>query len=142
MSEEEVLKYLKIARYASNSKDLSISEKEETHRKVSELNSNSSGELETAFQIYKKNATQKIINIEKNIDNLKQKIESADSELARTYQIRINELEHKKIALLCKLEEYIVDDNGDWDSFKKKFNYELKSFEEELEDFVGNFIQK
>lgn len=53
MSEEEVLKYLKIARYASNSKDLSISEKEETHRKVSELNSNNSGELDPAFNLCK-----------------------------------------------------------------------------------------
>ena len=139
--EEEILKYLKVASYNSISKRSPITEVELTNRKLNEVNSGCSEELKTAVQIYKKEAIQNIINIEKNIDILKEKIESANSELGRAFQIRINELEHKKIALICRLDEYIVD-NGNWNSFKKKFNYELKDFEEQLTDFAGSFLMK
>lgn len=141
MSEEDVLKYLKMASYVLNSKPSPISKEKEIRRKLSKLDCDRKDELESAFQLYKKNVVQKIINIEKSIDNLKEKIESANSELGKTYQIRINELEHRKIALACRLEEYVNDDVANWNSFKKEFNYELKSFEDELTDFGRNFLE-
>ena len=136
--EEELLNYLKVASYNCLSEKSPITKVELSRRILKEGNCDCSEELKTNVRIYKKKAIQSIINIESKIDNLKEKIESANSELGNTYQIRFNELEHKKIALICRLEGYIVN-NENWNSFKNKFNSELDSFEDELTDFAGNF---
>lgn len=142
MSIKEVLNYLTVTGFQSNRSGAANS-KGKTTRKKSALGNESVDKVsENELRLFRKEAAKKISVTEHKIADLKQKIESANSELARTYQVHINKLEFTKIGLLCQLEEYKSKKPTEWDAFKVEFNSELKSFEEELEDFVDNFMQK
>ena len=75
--EEELLNYLKVASYNCLSEKSPITKVELSRRILKEGNCDCSEELKTNVRIYKKKAIQSIINIERKIDNLKEKIESA-----------------------------------------------------------------
>lgn len=83
-------------------------------------------------------ASDKIIQAEAKILELKEKIANTSKEIGIIYQDNIDELEHSKKLLAKRLSEYKDLGAEDWKSFKHQFNEEIESFEAS----VTNFLQQ
>lgn len=86
------------------------------------------------FQKFKQNADSKIIANEKNIADLKKKLDKTDLII----QKRISKLLQNNNDLKKSLTDYKDKGQYEWDSFKNLFNYDMSELKKELKELDDN----
>jgi len=79
----------------------------------------------TQWQQFKAQSEEKIEANEKRIIELKTTAINKEEKMKENYKKTISELERKNEDLKKNLANYKNDENGDWQSFKQKFNKEI-----------------
>lgn len=103
-------------------------------------------DFEVAFnqtmKAFKQDATDKISQTEKRIQELKDKILDTSKEIESVSMDYIERLEESKKNLADKLNEYEELGSEDWNSFKHQFSDEMDNFETSVTNFLQQQMQK
>ena len=103
-------------------------------------------DFEVAFnqtmKAFKQDATDKISQTEKRIQELKDKILDTSKEIESVSMDYIERLEESKKNLADKLNEYEEMGSEDWNSFKHQFSDEIDNFETSVTNFLQQQMQK
>lgn len=115
--------------------------------KVAKINvSAAKNDFEDAFdlkvKVFKEEASEKMIQTEIKILELKDKITNTSKEIGIIYQENIDILEHSRKVLAKRLVEYKDLGADDWKSFKQQFTEEIENFEASVTNFLQQLKSK
>lgn len=101
--------------------------------------SNAKEEYIADIETFKEEAVMKISANEKNIKELKTRIDSSKNDVKAHYDQKVNNLELKNAELKKRLVEYEAAGKDQWNDFKNELNLEMEEMESALQDItIGN----
>lgn len=92
----------------------------------------------TEYQIFKKEAEEKIIAQEKSIAEFKARIAKEKMENRAKYEKKLAELEQKNSDLKKKLDDYKDEGQSKWENFKAEFNSDMDKIGKAIKDLTVN----
>lgn len=99
---------------------------------------NAERDYTVAIEQFRKETNEKIMTNEKNIAELKEKIEKEDKSSSTERKKEIARLESLNEALKNRLKEYKENGKEGWESFKREFNHDMDELGKALKDLTVN----
>lgn len=90
---------------------------------------------------YKKNVSATITANEKSIIEFKARIVNSKKEAKADYEKEINELENKNSDMKRKMDEYTLEGNEQWNSFKAEFSHDMDELGKALKALTVNNME-
>ena len=96
-------------------------------------------EVEAELKIYRTENAELIMEHNKTISEIKQKINNeSDPEVRARLETRLNEKEAKHRELKREIDNYRVSDNENWNNFKDSFSSKMDDFGDSLDNFFSS----
>jgi hypothetical protein len=99
---------------------------------------NDDSAIKQSYQLFKKEAEEKIIEYEKNIAEIKVRISTEKSETKAKYEEKLHLLEQKNRDLKTKIVDVKDEELENWETFKANFKKDM----DELGNSFANFFTK
>lgn len=95
-------------------------------------------EMEAELQIYRTENSERIMENNRTIGEIKQRISSeTDSEVRSRHQTRIDRYEETNSELKREIDNYSVSDRDNWDNFTSSFDSRMSDLSNSLNNFFS-----
>ena len=114
---------------------------QEASKSLDEANLNLHEARADSIQKFRNESTEKLINYDKQIIELKAKIVTGKKETKAIYEKRLAAIEKKNNDMKAKLANFKDDAVSSWDDFKAEFNHDMDELGKSLKDLTVNNVK-